>query len=59
MTEKRLTDEEIEARLGVALNSIGYAERGETTVGDTALKAARQVLIALKLAMLKKMDEDD
>lgn len=51
-----LTDEQIEARLGVALESIGYDSEGETELGNNSLKAARQVLLALKMAMLKKID---
>lgn len=52
-----LTDEQIEARLGVALDSIGYDRQGETELGQNSLKAARQVLLALKMALLKKMDQ--
>lgn len=51
-----LTDEQIEARLGVALDAIGYDSEGKTELGRNSLKAARQVLLALKLAMLKKID---
>ena len=58
MTDKSpLTDEQVEARLGVALNSIGYDSQGETELGNNTLRAARQVLLALKLALLKKLDE--
>lgn len=52
-----LTDEQIEARLGVALDAIGYDSEGETELGQNALTASRQVLLALKMAMLKKMDQ--
>lgn len=57
MSEKLpLTDNQIEARFGVALDAIGYDSEGETELGRNSLKAARQVLLALKLAMLKKID---
>ncbi|MAN77781.1 MAG: hypothetical protein CML24_11460 [Rhizobiales bacterium] len=52
-----LTDEQIEARLGVALDDIGYDSEGETELGQNSLKAARQVLLALKMSLLKKMDQ--
>lgn len=57
MPDKRLTDQEIEARLGVALDAIGYDARGETSLGDNALKGARQVLLAFRMALLKKSDQ--
>ena len=50
-----LTDEQIEARLGVALDNLGH-ETGATELGSNALRAARQVLLALKMAMLRKID---
>lgn len=57
MSEKPpLTDEQIEARLGVALDAIGYDSEGKSALGQNALKASRHVLLALKLAMLKKID---
>lgn len=55
MAEKPLTDEQIEARLGVALESVGLDETAETELGRNSLVAARQVLLALKMAMLKKI----
>lgn len=55
MKPKPLTDEQIEARLGVALDSIGYESEGQSDLGQNSLKAARQVLLALKLALLKKI----
>ena len=53
---EKLTDEQIEARLGVALDAIGFDEAGETELGNNTLKAARQVLLALKLAVLKRIE---
>lgn len=48
---KPLTDNEIHERLAAARKLIGDDE-AETVRGDTALKAARQVLSGLGLALL-------
>lgn len=50
---KPLSEEAIEARLGVALDALGH-EPGDTALGDNALKGARQVLLAFKMALLSR-----
>lgn len=50
---KKLSEKAIEARLGVALDALGR-EPGETPLGDNALRGARQVLLAFKIALLSR-----
>lgn len=51
--EKPISDKAAEARLGVALDALGHAP-GETPLADNALKGARQVLLAFKMALLSR-----
>lgn len=46
-----LSEQAVEARLGVALDALGHA-RGATPLADNALRGARQVLLAFKMALL-------
>jgi hypothetical protein len=55
---KPLSDKAIEARLGVALEALGH-EPGETPVGDNAVRGARQVLLAFKMALLSRILADE
>lgn len=48
-----ITDKAVEARLGVALDALGDAP-GATPLGDNALRGARQVLLAFKMALLSQ-----
>lgn len=48
-----LSEQAVEARLGVALDALGYG-RGATPLADSALRGARQVLLAFKMALLAK-----
>ncbi len=50
---KPLSEKAIEARLGVALDALGH-EPGDTPLGDNALRGARQVLLAFKMALLSR-----
>ena len=56
--DKPITDEAAEARLGVALEALGTAP-GLTPLADTALKGARQVLLAFKLALLSRSELEE
>ncbi len=49
----KLTEQQVEARLGVALDALGDAS-GETALADNALRGARQVLLAFKMALLSQ-----
>lgn len=49
--EKPISEKAVEARLGVALEALGH-EPGETSLADNALRGARQVLLAFKMALL-------
>jgi len=51
--EKMISEQAVEARLGVALDALGH-EPGETVLADNSLRAARQVLLALKLALISR-----
>lgn len=51
--EKMISEQAVEARLGVALDALGH-EQGETNLADNSLRAARQVLLALKLALISR-----
>lgn len=51
--EKPITNEAAERRLGVALEALGDAP-GETPLADNALRGARQVLLAFKMALLSQ-----
>lgn len=48
-----LSEKAVEARLGVALDALGH-EPGATPLADNALRGARQVLLAFKLAILSR-----
>lgn len=49
--DEPITAQQVEARLGVALDALGHAP-GETPLADNALRGARQVLLAFKMALL-------
>lgn len=51
--EKMISEQAVEARLGVALDALGH-EVGSTALADNSLRAARQVLLALKLALISR-----
>ena len=51
--DKPISDAAAEARLGVALDALGH-EPGATPLADNALRGARQVLLAFKLALLSR-----
>jgi hypothetical protein len=51
--EKPITEQQVEARLGVALDALGHAP-GDTPLADNALRGARQVLLAFKMALLSQ-----
>lgn len=51
--EKLITAKQAEARLGVALDALGHAP-ADTPLADNALKGARQVLLAFKMAILSQ-----
>lgn len=56
--EQLLTEKDVEARLGVALDALGY-EAGDTPLADNALRGARQVLLAFKMALLGREEATD
>jgi hypothetical protein len=51
--EKPITSQQAEARLGVALDALGQAP-GDSPLADNALRGARQVLLAFKMALLSQ-----
>jgi hypothetical protein len=55
---KTLSNAAVEARLGVALDALGH-EPGETPLADNALRGARQVLLAFKMALLSQEPTDE
>jgi len=56
--DKPITEQQAEARLGVALDALGDAS-GTTPLADNALRGARQVLLAFKLALLSQEATDE
>ena len=55
--EKPISETAAEARLGVALDALGDAP-GDTPLADNALRGARQVLLAFKMALLSQQPAD-
>lgn len=51
--DKPISESAAEARLGVALSALGDAP-GDTPLADNALRGARQVLLAFKMALLSR-----
>lgn len=51
--DKPISESAAEARLGVALDALGNAP-GDTPLADNALRGARQVLLAFKMALLSQ-----
>lgn len=51
--DKPITAQQAEARLGVALDALGEAP-GDNPLADNALRGARQVLLAFKMALLSQ-----
>lgn len=51
--DKPISERAAEARFGVALDALGDAP-GATPLADNALRGARQVLLAFKLALLSR-----
>lgn len=51
--DKPITTQQAEARLGVALDALGH-EAADTPLADNALRGARQVLLAFKMALLSQ-----
>lgn len=51
--DKPISESAAEARLGVALDALGDAP-GDTPLADNALRGARQVLLAFKMALLSR-----
>lgn len=51
--DKPITAQQAEARLGVALDALGH-EAADTPLADNALRGARQVLLAFKMALLSQ-----
>lgn len=51
--DKPISETAAEARLGVALDALGDAP-GDTPLADNALRGARQVLLAFKMALLSQ-----
>ncbi len=52
-----LTDEEVHERLCAAVEALG-TDVGETTRGNTALEAARQMLTLLQFGLVKAMEDN-
>ena len=52
MTGPKLTNDEVYQRLHEAGLALGNAE-GETVLGDTALRTARQAIVMLQMGMVK------
>lgn len=53
--EKRLTDNEVHDRLVAAVRALGTAE-GDTTRGNSALEAARQMIGLLQFGLVAAME---
>lgn len=51
--DKPINESAAEARLGVALDALGHAP-GDTPLADNALRGARHVLLAFKMALLSR-----
>lgn len=56
--DKPISETAAEARLGVALDALGAAP-GDTQLADNALRGARQVLLAFKMALLSQQPADE